>query len=402
MTFIGNIPKILGGKALWATLYVLIYSLYTAAFSFKLNVNFIRIGYVLFYAFSVWYTLKVVSKGNWFPFLKILILFFSLVLIHGVIFLVQGTSYGHIQSSTFLINHAASVLPIFPFYYFGKYEKLTNNWFALMLILFAFDAYCLYYHNRAIFLESIINADEGFINNSGYVWASLLPFVAFLNKSKILQYLSIAIIMYFVLTCFKRGAIVVVIVSLLYFVLHTMLKAGWKQKILIVFLTIAGVLLLFNFTETLLSENQFFAVRMERSLEGDSGGRDSIYSFFYKYFFSAENAANIVFGDGAFATIKLLGIEAHNDWLEYAIDMGLIGIVLYFFYWKRMAKNYFYFSKYSKDDIILTAMGMVLIINFIRTFVSMSFSDMSFFSAALIGYTMAVVDKQRFIKAIIK
>ena len=402
MTFIGNIPKILGGKALGATLLVLIYSLYTAAFSFGLNVNLIRLSYALYYALSVWYTLKVVSKGNWSPFLRILFLFFLLVLIHGVFFLVQGTSYRQVQSSTFLISHVASVLPVFPFYYFGKYGKLTNNWFALMLILFAFDTYCLYYHNRTLFLESIINADEGFINNTGYVWASLLPFVAFLNKRKILQYLSIAIIMFFVLTCFKRGAIVVVIVSLLYFVLHTMHRAGWKQKILIVFLTIAGVLLLFNFTETLLSENQFFAARMERSLEGDSGGRDSIYSFFYKFFFSAENSVNIVFGNGAFATIKLFGIEAHNDWLEYAIDMGLIGIVLYFIYWKRMAKNYFYFSKHNKDDMILMAMGMVLIINFIRTFVSMSFSDMSFFSAALVGYTMAVVDKQRFIKAISK
>ena len=398
MSNIKIIHRELGGRALGATLYVLIYSLYTAAFSFNLNVNLIRLSYVLFYVFSVWYALKVVLKGNWSPFLRILILFCSLVLIYGVIFLVQGTSYGNIQSSTFLIIHAVSVLPLFTFYYFGKYEKLTNNWFALMLILFAFDAYCLYYHNRFLLLESIINSDEGFTNNSGYIWASLLPFVAFLNKRKTLQYLCIGIILFFVITCFKRGAILVAVVALLYFVLHSMQKSGWIQKTLVVFLTLAVVVLLFNYIESLLSENLFFAERMEQTLEGDSSGRDNIYSFFYNYFFSAENGANMILGNGAFATVKLRGIEAHNDWLEYAIDMGLIGIVFYFLYWKRIANNYFFFSKHKKDETIFIAMGMVVIVNLVRTFFSMSFNDMSFFSAALIGYTMAVVDKWRQVK----
>ena len=44
------------------------------------------------------------------------------------------------------------------------------------------------------------------------------------------------------------------------------------------------------------------------------------------------------------------------------------------------------------QEEVVVAMGMVLIINFGRTLFSMSFNDMSFFSAMLIGYTMAMVD----------
>lgn len=395
MSNINIIRRELGGKALGATLYVLIYSLYTIAYSYKLNINLIRVGYVLFYALTLWYTLKVVLKNNKSPFLRILILFFLLIIIYGTVYLLQGKAYGTTQPSTFLMVHIASVLPVFAFYYFGEKERLSNTWFALILVIFIIDAYCLYNSNKVDMLESLKNADEGFTNNSGYIWASLLPFVAFLNKRKILQYLSIGIIMLFVLLCFKRGAIVVAVVALLYFMLYSMKKTGLGSKMLIVLLTLAVMVFLFNYMESLLSQNLFFAARMEKTLEGDSSGRDIIYLFFFKYFFSAENGVNILFGNGAFYTIKLFGIEAHNDWLEYAIDLGLIGIVMYIIYWKRIANNYFYFSKNNNDNTFLIAMGMVVIINFIRTFISMSFNDISFFSAALLGYTMAVVDKQR-------
>ena len=40
-------------------------------------------------------------------------------------------------------------------------------------------------------------------------------------------------------------------------------------------------------------------------------------------------------------------------------------------------------------------MGMVLLMIFVRSFISMSLYDMSFFSAALIGYTMAMVDNNK-------
>ena len=108
-----------------------------------------------------------------------------------------------------------------------------------------------------------------------------------------------------------------------------------------------------------------------------------------------ENGRHFILGNGAFGTVKLFGYEAHNDWLEYAIDMGIVGLILYCIYWIRISKNYFAYSKFNSNNPILIAMGMVIIVNFLRSFFSMSLDDMSFFSAAVLGFTMAKADVER-------
>lgn len=392
-----RIKHVLGGDAVGATIYALVFSFYTIAFSLDFNLAIIRLSYILYYAVSLWYFFKVLVNRERTTFIKVLNTFLAIITVYGLFILIQGTGGwdSNLKASSFLFIHYTSVLPVYSFYYFGSHNKINGNWFALMFLLFAVDTYCLYYHNRLVVSSNVLNAEEGFTNNVGYEWASLLPLIVFFDKRKILQYLSIGIIMFFVLTCFKRGAIVISMAVLLFFFLSTIRKEKMLRKISIVVLTIIVTVLLLNYFDSIVSSYGFFNDRLERTMQGDSSGRDVIYSRFISFLFSPENGFKFFYGNGAFATVKLFGIEAHNDWLEYAIDMGLIGVFVYLTYWVCVIKNYRFFSKKHVGTPIMIAMGMGILFNLLRSFFSMSFYDMSFFSAAVLGYTMSIADQDK-------
>lgn len=392
-----SIFSALGGDAKWPTIYTLVFSIYTIAFALQLNVSIIRISYALYFALSIWFIAQLfTSSKQQGTFFNSINLFTALIIVYGLLLVLTGTTgwQREIDSSGYLKSHIPSVIPLYVFYYFGKQGKITTQWFSVMLLVFFLDAFLLFTYNQAQSLEAIQNAEEGFTNNAGYIWASLLPVVAFMYKRKLLQFVGIGIIAIFVVACFKRGAILIATIMILYFVLQRMKKGRITIKIVIVLFTIILIAFLFNYFEKLLETSDYLNLRLERTLEGDTSGREDIYAFFGKYFFSSENGLNIIWGNGAFSTVRIYGIEAHNDWLEYAIDMGMIGMICYIVYWLRVIKNYLYSRSRLQEEVVI-AMGMVVILNLLRTIFSMSFSDMSFFSAIVMGYTMSLADKEK-------
>lgn len=393
-----NIRSALGGESLAATIYALIYTLYTIAFTMQLNLYIIRLLYGAFYSLSVWYFFKIIITKEKSSFIKALNFFVFLILIYGVILLLVGVSGKMIglglDKSGFILAHLYSVLPLYTFYYFGKKCKLTPTWFSLMFIIFLLDAYLLYEHNRITLIERAVDVEEGFTNNSGYVWASLLPILVFYDRRRVLQYIFLAVTMIFVLMCFKRGAVLSSVVMLLYFLFQSIRNNSFQRKIITLLFGAVLLILLIRFFYSLLENNSYFLIRYENTMEGDSSGRDYIYKTFFDYIFSHENSLGIIWGNGANGTAKILGIQAHNDWLEYTIDMGIIGLLAYLIYWVTIFINYFK-SKGELPQTIITAMGMVIILNIIRTFLSMSFNDMSFFTSSILGYTMALADKAK-------
>ena len=383
------------GYALPATIYVLVYTIWTVAFSFHLNLNLIRATYAVFYALSLWFFFKSLRYWSSSTFLRALTFMFGLVMVYCLFLMLTGTSgfKFEVNPSDYLLNYVASVLPIYSFYYFSRKGRLSFYWFMVMTIFFCVNAYALYYENQQSMLEMLVGDSEDFTNNSGYIIVSLLPLMAFFNKRSIIQYIGLFLIMAATILCFKRGAILVGLLAIAYFIFKKVNVRSTSRRITTIALVAVMLVALYRYFDSIFLTNDYFYQRVMLTREGDSSGRDSIYGFFWDYFTSGENGViGILFGNGAAATLKLLGFEAHNDWIEFAIDFGLLGIVLYLFYWFTIYK-YYKFARKNLSDTIVLAMGMVLIINFARTFFSMSFISMTFMVTALIGYTMAMVDE---------
>ena len=385
------------GYALPATIYVLVYTIWTVAFSFHLNLNLIRAAYVVFYALSLWFFFKSLRYWSSSAFLRALTFMFGLVMVYCLFLVLTGTSgfKFEVNPTDYLLNYAASVLPIYSFYYFSRKGRLSFYWFMVMTILFCVNAYALYYENQQRVLEMLVGESEDFTNNSGYIIVSLLPLMAFFSKRSIIQYVGLFLIMAATILCFKRGAILVGLIAIAYFIFKKVNVRNNSRRITTIALVAVLLVLLYRYFGSIFLTNDYFYQRVMLTREGNSSGRDSIYGFFWDYFTSSENGViGILLGNGAAATLKLLGVEAHNDWIEFAIDFGLLGIALYLFYWFTIYK-YYKFARKNLSDTIVLAMGMVLIIILARSFFSMSFISMSFMSTALIGYTMAVVDGAR-------
>lgn len=389
-----KINKVILGHSLPATIYVLVYTLYTVTFSFHLGLNLIRLSYVVFYAMSVWYFFRSFGYWNKSSFIRALTMMFGLVMTYCAFLLLDRSPrlMHDITPLSYTLLYVASILPIYVFYYFGRRKMLTVVWFQIIAILFCLNAYALYYENQLAIMDKLL-IDEGAIqtNNSGYIIVSLLPLIAFFNKRVSTQYVGIVLILISTIMCFKRGAVIIGVIAVTYYFYNMVKMPSTSRKLIVLVFGAASAVFLYMYLDNLFLTNDYFYQRVMLTYEGDSSGRDGLFGKIWVYILENESVVELLLGGGAAATVELFGIEAHNDWLEFAIDFGMLGIVLYVFYWVTSYK-YFRYAKKRLPESIVMAMGMVLLMNFVRSFFSMSFIDMTFMSSSIIGYTMSCVD----------
>ena len=133
--------------------------------------------------------------------------------------------------------------------------------------------------------------------------------------------------------------------------------------------------------------SDYFNYRLEMTYEGDSSGRDLLYDNYIKFVFSQSNIIHLLFGNGADATVRILGEYAHNDWLEMAINNGLVAVFLFLLYWIVMLKAIIKTRKVN--SICYLMMGTFFIIYLMKSFYSMSYNSTSIFASSAFGFALA-------------
>lgn len=392
-----SLKHALWGKATPATIYLFIALAYFILDNIDANVMLIRLFYGLYYLLSFYYFFKVHGIGGLPKYIKALDAFLIVVFIYVFVDIVSNgmqslNSWGNMD---FLWWHIKAVMPLYAFYYFGKKNIITNEWFPYVFVFCFVAAYVTYtsYMNRMLNIRRDNTVE--ITNNIGYFMVALLPMTMFFTKKRMLQYACMGLVAVFTILSFKRGAVLCFAVSLLFFLMKDVVfgrRRSQNNRIVAVFLTIVGVSLLYYFVMHVFNTSEFFAFRVGQTIEGDSSRRNLIYKFYLDTFINSD-VQHVLFGHGVLATRNKLfmGIEAHNDWLEYVIDLGLVGLLFYLRYWIVFAKEFFKSNKGNQS--INLALGVVIIIYFIRSFISMSFYDMPFYSNIVLGYCIAMNNK---------
>ncbi len=121
-------------------------------------------------------------------------------------------------------------------------------------------------------------------------------------------------------------------------------------------------------------------------MEGNSSGRDFIYEFFWYYFLDSTTTKQFLFGGGAFETLFLFNIYAHNDWLEIAINQGVLGLSIYVFFWLTFLRLCL---KCKSDILVKTALWMLFVFFLLKSMFSMSYDQFTLYSNIVLGYCMA-------------
>ena len=345
---------------------------------------------LVFIMFSLYYFIVSNQQYKLPKLLKILNVLVILFGVYGLLRIIIGTdqSWKWVnESTTFLKEYELSILPVYAFYYFGRKNLIDDKWFFNVAFIFLSVALLGFRRENLIRLQSAYGS--GVTNNSGYMVLSLFPIVLFMKKNTILQYVFATTIFLFVLLSMKRGAIIigsVTFLCLLYNLLATAKKG--KKKFFIIIFSFIAISVAVNVVGNMLATNDYFNTRLQKTLEGDMSGREDMYPMYFSYFKNEMNLFPFLFGNGADGTLKIYGNFAHNDWLEIAIDLGLLGIIIYFAYLLSFYKTWKMSRRRLCSEYSL-AIAIIFFICFARSFFSMSINGMPLYLTSVLGYCLA-------------
>lgn len=347
---------------------------------------------------STYYTIFAITQYHLpkcFTFLHLLLVLFTIYgvffIIKGEVLLVGGTRY--VQNSRYLSTIYESLLPIYSFYVLTRQGWINEKSLRFWIIIFFFVAGFEYY-SQMIRINRMADAFgisvDNFNNNLGYLFVALIPGVAFFYKKPILQVVLLIVITTTVLYSLKRGAILIGLICLVVFLLYLYRTNKTKQslgrQIVVLLFTVGFIVFVYQLVISF-STTDAFSKKWEITLEGNLSGRDEIVGIIIDYLLNKASFVQLLFGSGARASVKYVGIEAHNDWLEIAMAQGLIGVIVYFLYWIGMIKEW---KSMVKHTPVRFAFGLLVLIYFERTLFSMSYNDMPIYATCILGYCLAI------------
>lgn len=346
---------------------------------------------------GLYYTAKTMQmKGKPIYFKGLNILFLTLV-VYGVILLLSDHHYvikaklidNEVSKFSYLKSLFLSLPNIYTFYYFSRKKLLTESHLRKWVIVFFGIAIFRFFDYQLTTLQALLlsgNDVEETTNNMGYLFVALIPAIALFRDNVRLQYCILIICMTFVMMAMKRGAIIVGVVSLVYFLYFNYRYNNKVSNRKVVFFSILIIVAAYIITEHMMETSDYFMSRIAQTKEGNSSGRNEIYEYFWNHFKNEMDTIRFLFGNGANATLDIGVNYAHNDWLELAINQGVLGLVIYAIYWLCFWKT-IRSIKYNKTAKLV--LSLTFISFFIKTLFSMSYTEYSIYSCTVFGYYLA-------------
>lgn len=216
-------------------------------------------------------------------------------------------------------------LAIFTGYQTGLKGSLRGKQLIICCFVFFALAVLQFYRISATLAEEF-HRDE-VTNNSAYFFVAVMPFfILLLKKKKILGWLLIAVSVCAITYTFKRGAIIVSAIILLYI----SLAGGSKNKISLKGVLFAAIIMgiAVAFFLHFMESSEYMTQRVMDTMEGNSSARDRLYTDLWEKWLNSD-LFHQIFGYGISQTVTYADNYAHNDWLEILIDFGLLGAFLY-------------------------------------------------------------------------
>ena len=326
------------------------------------------------------------------PVMKTLSIIVLLFIIYGVFSILYGKTFTILESDIhgvtamgYLKNILISFLPVYFSFIATKNGILTEESLRFWTFIFLIVAIIGFYQSQA---NSIISLGRDEVTNNGaYSVLAILVLTPLFFRKPLIQYVILAICLYYVLIGMKRGALVCGSAALLWFLFNAYKTSKKTNHGIWVFLL--AVLLLFAAfygVSYMLESSDYFNVRLENTLEGKSGHRDEMYTLLLKHFFNETSPIRFLFGNGANATLNISMNYAHNDWLEMAINNGLVMVVLYLVYWGQMINT----IRLSRaNNMVYMIISLFFVIYFLKSFFSMSYGDIPTWASIAFGFALA-------------
>ncbi len=332
-------------------------------------------------------------------FFTVVNIFLAMIAVYGAVYICDGPiQMGNGFFTTpmsYVKNPLISFLPIYAFYYFTKKGVVVERWICVVSVIALVLCIVQYYVQMELAIANLQLNDiqqEEVTNNAGYLFLTVIPLLVIFYRNRLMQFALLAVILAFVVMAMKRGAILVGVCCLGYFIWNTFKRGSKRDMKMILLLTAAlfvgGYYLVTYMWET----NDFFQYRVLETMEGYTSGRDIIYTKLYGYIQNKCSSLNILFGSGADYSVVIAGNFAHSDWLELLVDCGLLGVTIYAFYFAALYKS---ILRLPSQNAAKPMACLCLFILFARSLFSMSYGDLFFPMALVLGYSLAQLGPER-------
>lgn len=344
---------------------------------------------------GIYYTVKTICLPNIPVYFTGLNMLFFMFIIYGILLLFSNHHYiiifswSEVPNSTFLKNIFLSLPNVYVFYYFSRKGYLTEKALRKWVIVFLASSVFRYIDNQMALLNMMqlkgVQTKE-MTNNMGYLFVALMPTIAVFKDKVRIQYGILILCMAFIMMAMKRGAIIVGTIMLIYILYfnYKYNKNVSKRKVIVFSLFI--IVAAYFITEYMLESSDYFMSRIEQTKEGNSSGRNALYERYWNHFKNETDIFKYLLGNGANATLGIGVNYAHNDWLEIAIDEGVLGLVIYCIYWFCFWRTIASIKYNITAKLVLT---LTFISFLIMTVFSMSYTEYSIYSCSVFGYYLA-------------
>lgn len=285
-------------------------------------------------------------------------------------------------------NVLCATLPLFLFYLLAFKGAITQRSLTFFLLLSIVLGYFFFAHAEDVLLERWFYGEAGDMTvNASTIFLVIIPLL-FFQKNRWFVLGVAAVIVFFVIYGAKRGNIVSMVVPL-YFLFRASMKSkkNWVSEALV----ILGFAFLAFFAYRVMTGSDYLMHRIEETIEGDSSGRDEIYAAAFNTWLNSGHLYNSICGFGTDGTIHLIGVRAHNDWLEILVDFGLLGVIIYLFFFVRLFRVAWHNKMNQKAFYALMA---VFVIWFTKSLYSMGFTENLFsYLSMVIGIVLGELDR---------
>lgn len=339
---------------------------------------------ILFISLNVFKRYKALYKIKS-PLLKITFILLLMYIIYGGYYLFFGDKvflaykYSYIQKYGYIQKAINSLIPIFIFFYFTHKQLLTVNRIKIYLPIFIL-VFILKFYSNPMFEDR-----TEFTNNLSYFFVTLIPFIFFYERSRLLQYILLFVIFIYIIMGMKRGAILLGLISI-FFVLYSSFKTTSKfNKIILLSTFLLFIIGVFFYIKFMIQNSIYFVSRIEQTIDGDSSGRDILFLRIWDICINEINPLYFYLGRGADATVAISGNYAHQDWLETFCNNGVLGLVILTSFFIVFARSVLQSRALFSKNMYYSFLTLFCCI-FLKTYFSMSIQELEFTLSLLLGF----------------
>lgn len=273
-------------------------------------------------------------------------------------------------STTTLGNTLYALLAFVMFAFLGKEGILTQKFILVSAILLTVAAIPSFYNAQKLALAKLASGGDEATVNASTIFLMLLPLL-FCLRNRVVSLVLFCVCLFFLISGAKRGNILAAVIPAVLYA--WMLYKENKRNVFKISVLIIAIAAIALWIKDLVLSDEYLLRRLEQTLEGNTSGRDVIYSTMWDMWYGVGSIVNLLFGYGYNGTFLYSPMHkfAHNDWLEILVDFGLLGALFYAAIFISFARLYFRLDR-GYPRLVCIA---IVSIWFMKTLYSMGFTD---------------------------